>query len=192
MHAKPPAGSRISIATDGPDPIIVIPKPISPMVYFAGLFMTFWLFGAAGVSLSAASKLLSGNGNMFLVFWMGLWTLGVVIAAHVVYRALRRPVPETLILKRDGVFYDSGFVPLLLKGREISFPKRIRIDLDRHQLQSLRLRGNVVGDWRLTVDVDANRVDIAANASGVEREWLARLLAGRYSVQQVWANPNDV
>jgi len=192
MDVKPPAGSLITIATDGADPIIVIPKPTRPMVHIAGLFMTFWLFGAAGVSLSAASKLLSGNGNMFLVFWMGLWTLGVVSAAHVVYRALRRPVPETLILKRDGVCYDSGFVPLLLKGREISFSKRIRIDLDRHQLQSLRLRGNVVGDWRLTVDVDSNRVDIAANANGVEREWLARFLAGRYCVQQVWASPNDV
>ena len=93
MDVKPPAGSLITIATDGSDPIIVIPNPTRPMVRIAGLFMTFWLFGAAGVSLSAASKLLSGNGNMFLVFWMGLWTLGVVSAAHVVYRALRRPKP---------------------------------------------------------------------------------------------------
>jgi hypothetical protein len=192
MDAKPPDGSRISIATDGPDPIIVIPKPISPMVPVAGLLMTFWLFGAGAFLLGAAPKVLSGNGSTGLVVWVGLCTLGAIFVAHTIYRVLRRPVPETLILKRDGVCYDSGVVPALLKGREISFPQRIRIDLNRDQLQSLRLRGNVVGQWRLTVDVDASRIDIAANASGVEREWLAHLLARHYSVQQVWASADDV
>jgi hypothetical protein len=192
MDVKPPAGSRITIASDGLDPIIVIPKPNSPMVHIAGLVMAILLLGGVPAFISVASKVLSGNGNMSLVLWMGLWTPGLLFSAYALYRVLHRPVPETLILKRDGVRYDSGVVPALLNGKEISFPKGVRIDLDRHQLQSLRLRGNVVGDWRLTVDVDANRVDIAANASGVECEWLARLLAGRYSVQQVWASPNDV
>ena len=102
------------------------------------------------------------------------------------------PVPGTLILKRDGLCYDSGFIPLLLKGRQISFPKRIRIDVDRHQLQSLRVRGNVCGDWRLTVDVNAGRMDIAPNASGIERDWIARVLADHYSIQQIWASADDV
>lgn len=189
----PPQGSRISIATDGPDPIIVIPQPNSPMVHVTGLFLAFCLFGGVAASLSAASKILSGDGNVFLVIWMGLWTLGDVLVAYVLCRYLyRRPVPETLILKREGVCYDSGFVPLLLKGKEISFPKQIRVDLDWHQLQSLRLRGNVVGQWRLTIDVEADRIDIAPNASGIEREWLAHILAGRYSVQQVWASASEV
>jgi hypothetical protein len=123
---------------------------------------------------------------------MGLWTLGVSFVAYTVYRALRRPVRGTLILKHDELRYDSGFIPLLQEGKTISFPKRIRIDVDRHQLQSLRLRGNVCGRWRLTVDVGANRIDILPNASGVEREWVARFLAGHYSVQQIWAAANDV
>jgi hypothetical protein len=192
MDVKPPAGFRIFTATNGLDPVIVIPTPRNPRVPITALLMTFWLFGGVTVALNAASTVLSGNGNTFLVVWMGLWTLGDVFAAYTVCRALRRPVPATLILKRDELCYDSGFIPLLLKGRDISFPKRIRIDLDRHQLQSLRLRGNVVGHWRLTVDVNANRIDILPNASGVEREWVARFLAGHYSVQQIWASANDV
>jgi hypothetical protein len=183
VDIKPPAGSRITIATDGSDPIIVILKPTRLMVHIAGLLMAILLLGGVPALLSAASKVPSGNGNMSLVLWMGLWTPGLLFAAYALYRVLRRPVPETLILKRDGVCYDSGVVPALLNGREISFPKRIRLDLDRHQLQTLRLRGNVAGAWRLTVDVGANRLDIAANASGVEREWL---------VQQVWASASDV
>jgi hypothetical protein len=35
--------------------------------------------------------------------------------------------------------------------------------------------------------VDATRIDIVPNASEVEREWLARLLAQRYSLPQALA-----
>jgi hypothetical protein len=41
----------------------------------------------------------------------------------------------------------------------------------------------------LTVDVGAQRVEIAPTGSEVEREWLARLLAQRYSLPQVFGTP---
>ena len=37
MDLNPPAGSKISIVTDGPDPTIVIPQPDSPMAHLAGV-----------------------------------------------------------------------------------------------------------------------------------------------------------
>jgi hypothetical protein len=46
------------------------------------------------------------------------------------------------------------------------------------RLQALRLRETESGN-RSTINVDARRFDIAAAASEVEREWLARLLARR-------------
>jgi hypothetical protein len=67
------------------------------------------------------------------------------------------------------------------------FPKRLQADLDRSELQSLRLREIESGN-RLTVDVEAQRIEIASAASEVEREWLARLLARRYSLRQVSGN----
>lgn len=103
-------------------------------------------------------------------------------------------MPETLALKRNSVAYDSGVAPPKLNASRSyrtpkdswneMFPKRIRVDLDRSQLQSLRLRETDSGN-RLTVDVGAERVEIAPTASEVEREWLARLLARRYSLTQV-------
>ena len=162
------------------------------MIHVTKLILALMLVAAVGVSLNSASKLLSGNGNWFLVFWTGSWTLGSIFAAVALHLGLRRPVAETLTLGRDGVCYDSGVIPLLLKGREFSFPRRVHVDIDRHQLQSLRLRGKVCGEWRLTVDVGGDRIDIAPNASGVEREWIARLLADRYSIEQVWTDPGDV
>jgi hypothetical protein len=97
------------------------------------------------------------------------------------------------------VAYDSGIAPLEFdswrsKNKKLKdswaslFPKRLRVELDRRQLQSLRLRETESGN-RLTVDVDASRIDIAPAASEVEREWLARLLAQRYALPQILAAP---
>ncbi len=61
--------------------------------------------------------------------------------------------------------------------------KRLRADLDRQQLQTLRLRETETGN-RLTIDVGAQRLELASGASEVEREWLARLLAKRYGLTQ--------
>jgi hypothetical protein len=196
MDVNPPAGSRISVVSGGGGPVLVIPAPPGSSRYFMGLFLLFWLgLWAIGFN-AAASQLWSGKGNAFLVFWLGAWTLGGLFAIASAYRSLRSPVPETIELKRSSIAYDSGVPPLQwdpwnFSGNRKSpvqawrsvFPKRIRVDLERRQLQTLRLREFDTGN-RLTVDVDSDRIEIAANASEVEREWLARLLTGRYSLLQ--------
>jgi hypothetical protein len=197
MDTNPPAGSKISIVSEGTDPTIIVPAANSPMRYFTGLFLLFWLGGWALGFTSAASQILSGKANAFIVFWLGGWTLGGIFAAYTLYRSLRPPVPESLELKRNGVTYDSGIPPVQFSSSwryrnprdawSSAFPKRVHVDLDRRQLLSLRLRETESGN-RLTIDVDAARIDIAPTASEVEREWLARLLAQRYSLPQVLRN----
>jgi hypothetical protein len=191
MNLQPPAGSKISIMMDGTDPRIVIPYVAGPARYFTGLFLLFWLGMWTIGFKDAGSKVLSGNASGFIIFWLGGWTLGGVFAALTLYRAFRPPVPESLELKRNGVTYDSGVPPLQFDSSRrrgnlkdtwnSTFPKRVRVDLDRRQLQSLQLRETDSGN-RLTIDVDAARLDIASAASEVEREWLARLLAQRYAL----------
>jgi hypothetical protein len=186
MDWQPPAGSKISVATDGADPTVVIPNTGGASRYFTGLFLLFWLGMWTIGFRDAGSKVISGGANAFLVFWLAAWTLGGIFA-----------VPETLELKRNSVSYDSGVPPLQFDSSwrykntrdawSAAFPKRVRAELDRRQLQSLRLRETESGN-RLTVDVDATRIDIVPNASEVEREWLARLLAQRYSLPQALAN----
>jgi hypothetical protein len=198
MDLNPPAGSKISIVSDGADPIIIIPAAKSPMRYFTGLFLLFWLGGWALGFKSAASQILSGQANAFIIFWLGAWTVGGIFAALSIWRIFRPSVPESLALKRNSVTYDSGIPPLQIDSSWRSkrprdawnsiFSKRVRVDLDRRQLQSLRLRETESGN-RLTIDVDAARIDVAPTASEVEREWLARLLAQRYSLPQVLAMP---
>jgi hypothetical protein len=197
MDLTPPPGSKILVVNDGADPTIVVPATGNPMRYFGGLFLLFWLGGWAFGFSHAISEILSGKTSVFLIFWLGGWTIGGIFAAYAAYRAFRPIVPETLQLQRSGVAYDSGVPPFQFdsSGRNknpkntwhSAFPKRIRADLDRRQLQSLRLRETETGN-RLTVDVEAQRIEIAAGASEVEREWLARLLSRRYSLAQVVAS----
>lgn len=194
MNVMPPSGSKILVTTSGPDHVITVPWGSSgPMRYFAGLFLLFWLGGWLVGGGVAVSKLWSGGlesvaANGFLVFWLGLWALGAAWAFFVLYRLFRPSVAESLRLMPDGVAYDSGVPPLQMNffsqtnQREAwkgLFSRRLRIELDRGQLQSLRLRETDSGN-RLTVDANAVRLDVARAVSEVEREWLYQLLAGCY------------
>jgi hypothetical protein len=193
MNLMPPSGSKILVTTSGADSVITIPQASGgPMRFFAGLFVLFWLGGWFAGFSSAASKLWSGGleslaANSFLVFWIGAWTLAGASAIFVLYKMFRPSVPESLRLMPDGVAYDSGVPPFQLSFGQANqketwkslLSRRLCLDLDQRQLQSLRLRETESGN-RLTIDANTVRLDVARSVGDVEREWLCQLLAGRY------------
>ena len=194
MDLNPPAGSQISINRNDLDPTIIIPATANSTGYFGGVFLLFWLGGWVMGETSAITQLMSGKGGAFIIFWLGGWTVGGILAALTAYQIFRPTVPETLQLKRGSVAYDSGIPPFELNKNTRNkgirdywsslLSKRLRTDLDRQQLQTLRLRETETGN-RLTIDLGAQRLELASQASEVEREWLARLLARRYALPQV-------
>jgi hypothetical protein len=189
-----PVGSRLRVTTDGADTVIVVPHEAGYYRYFIGLFVLAWLGGWVAGGGGALTRLLSrrtiDGASAFLALWLVAWAVGSVMALYMVYRALRPSVPESLRLASHGVSYDSGVPPLRMnygdRGRKDAwrsmFPRRTRVELDRRQLQSLRLRETGDGN-RLTVDADARRVDLAQGASEIEREWLYQVLAKRYGLR---------
>jgi hypothetical protein len=197
MDLNPPAGSNISIGEDGGDPTIIIPAAGGFSRYFVGLFMLFWLGMWQMGFRAAGSQVMAGNAPPFVIFWLAAWSLAGVAVVYTLYRVFRPSVPETLTLRRNSVGYDSGVAPPRFNSFQrnqnpisawrSTFPKRIRAEVEKKQLQSLRLRETESGN-RLTLDLDADRLDLASTASEVEREWLARLLARRYSLPQVSGN----
>lgn len=201
MDLNPPEGSKISIANDRRDPTVVVPPTSSFMRYPGGLFLLFWLGFWAFAFKSTAEKLWSGPIQPFLVFWLAGWTFGGIFAFIMLYRTFRPAVPERLELRRNTIAYDSGIAPPQFFNYQRSrsprdawrsaFPKRVRLEFDRSQLQSLRLRETDTGN-RLTFDIGSDRIEIAPTASEVEREWLARLLARRYSLPQILGGTNPV
>jgi hypothetical protein len=197
LDLTPPAGSKISISQIDGDPTIVIPAPGNASRYLVALFMLFWLGMWQMGFRDAGSKVLAGNAPPFLIFGLGAWTQGGLVAAYTLFRIVRPTVPETLQLKRNSITYDSGVAPPQfnnykrpqnpLTSWRSMLPKRRQADLERSELQSLRLRETEAGN-RLTVDIEGQRVELALGASEVEREWLAKLLASRYSVAQITGN----
>jgi hypothetical protein len=193
MELNPPAGSQISINRNDLDPTIIIPAPASSTRYFGGVFLLFGLGGWVMGEKHAITELTSGKGGFFIIFWLGGWTIGGILAALTAYQIFRPIVPERLQLKRGSVAYDSGLPPFELNKNTRNkgirdywsslLSRRLRADLDRQQLQTLRLRETETGN-RLTIDLGAQRVELASGASEVEREWLARLLAKRYGLTQ--------
>jgi|KBSSwiStaDraftv2_1062776.scaffolds.fasta_scaffold95203_3 hypothetical protein len=193
MDLDPPAGSQISINRKDLDPTIIIPATASSMRYFGGVFLLFWLGGWVMGETSAITQLMSGKGGAFIIFWLGGWTVGGILAALTAYQIFRPTVPETLQLKRGSIAYDSGIPPFELNQNTRNkgirdywsslLSRRLRTDLDRQQLQTLRLRETETGN-RLTIDLGAQRLELASHASEVEREWLARLLTRRYGLTQ--------
>ena len=204
MDQNPPPGSNISITTGAVDPTIIIPVVDSPYRNFVGLLGLFWLGMWSIAFIKVSSKVMAGSTNGLLIFWLCAWTLGEIYAALTLYKISRPLVPESLELKSNGVTYDSGISPppfgwgsyyrslfspnAHAKNRKDSwnyiFSRRVRVDFDRLQLQSLRLREAETGN-RLTIDLGAKRLDIASAATEVEREWLAGVLARRYSLPQL-------
>ena len=189
MTIQPPNGSNISVGMEGTVDVIVVPYESSPTRYGVAAFMVFWLGGWAFGWHSAASQFLAGKGNLFLLFWLTAWTAGGAFAIYTLYRMLRPIIPESFRLMPEGVRYDSGNPPVQMNFGNISqrpnwksyFPKRIRADIDRRQLQSLRLRQTDLGN-RLTIDAGVSRLDLARDASEIEREWLHKIIAERYSL----------
>jgi len=189
MTIQPPSGSNISVGMEGAVDVIIVPYETSPMRYAVAAFMVFWLGGWAYGWHDAASKLLSGNGNLFIAFWLTAWTVGGAAAVYTLYRMLRPIVPESFRLMPEGVRYDSGIPPVQMnygvanqrRDWKSYFPKRIRADIDRQELQSLRLWQSALGN-RLTVDVNVSRIDLARDASEIEREWLYKTISERYSL----------
>lgn len=59
-------------------------------------------------------------------------------------------------------------------------PKRKHLKLEKHTLQTLTLR-ETDSENRLTVDHNAERIDIGKTASEVEREWLYEVLSKTYA-----------
>ena len=189
---KQPENSRIAVSGSSRDPVISIPYAKPPATFLpAGAFLVFWLGGWAFGEISVVRQIATTPADAstaFLVFWLCAWTVAGGMAMLMVRRVFQRSVPETLSLDAGGLLYDSGTPPFRMSYGVRStpswsslFPKRTQRKIDRSQLNSLRLRD---GDTRnrLTVDVGAERVELARDATDVEREWLFKMIADRYAL----------
>lgn len=187
-------GSKIQVEHESGYQKLVLPQPSGGIVrYFVSAFLLCWLGGWAFGWIAVALQLLKGTGNgsadVFLIFWLGMWTVGGIFAILVLYKSLRPSVPETLVLSKPYLVYDSGIAPFKFAFGHRSqmdmlkklFQRRIKTQFDQSQLKTLKLR-EFEGGNRLTIDQGSKRLEIGTGASEPEREWLHELLQKEYNV----------
>ena len=188
-----PNNSKIEISTENNTQTIIIPHEKNSMLkYFIGPFMIFWILGWAAGFISVSNEILNGEGNLFLIAWLGAWSIGGIFAFYFLYRIFRKTIPEKLTLKKFELSIDTGIPSLSFTFMNMFnmqeywrnlFPKRKIYTLNHNEINSIKLRETGMKN-RLTIDKDSTRIDIAKSASEIEREWLFKYIQTFYSIEK--------
>jgi len=189
MHLEPPQGSMITISEEGLERVIRIHrKHEGVMKFIIGFFLLFWMGGWFLGLYKDFLTITSGKSDALFITHHVAGVVGGICAGYLLYALFRPYTPETIRLRSDSVHYDTGFPSFHL---ELDFdnpkgiwrpmlPKRTLLKLDKLILQTLRLRETDSGNL-MTVDHNAERLDIGKTASEVEREWLYEVLTKTYT-----------
>jgi len=168
MNKNLPQNSNISIVmSNGIEKIIIPEEEEGISKYFSVLFLVLWIFGWAIGFLSAGTQILSGNGSLFLFFWFAIWTLIGLSAVSSLFNIFKKATPESLVLNR---------LNLLLYT-----PTDNQIEFNHKELETLTLRETDFGN-RLTIDKEAERIELAISATEIEREWIFEYLKFYYKI----------
>ena len=167
-------------------PLVVIPYPKRLLERIpTGLFILFWLGGWAFGFVVVGGLIISGEAGVFHYFWFGGWSIGGLWAMAITRRIFQGAKDQMLWLNKPKLSLDTGFPAFSYKDankhplRSLK-SNRVKTELTPNQIETLELRETESGN-RLTVDIGAKRVDLAAGAGEIEREWLYDYLMKEYA-----------
>jgi hypothetical protein len=187
-----PAGSVIVEEADSEGITLRWPVPSPGIARYAyAAFIAFWLCGWAVGWIAAAAAIIAGGGpQLFLVGWLGAWTLGGGFVIWALWSMLRPAHPESVRLEVAWLRYDPGRSPMNplqyggwwhWGGAPAAPSSRRPVQVPRAEIGGFALE--CVGErQRLCFDRGADRVEIGACLREPEREWL-------YAILQRWLAP---
>jgi hypothetical protein len=144
MANPPPPGSTMRVHTDATGEIITIRKLGGGLIRVGmGLFLLVWLGGWTVGFVSAFDEVLGGEADPFLIFWLAGWSLGGLFAFYFLFRIFRPVVPETFTLLGTSIRYDSGipaFSPNFSTRSQMNAWKDVFPRRIRHELDQNALR----------------------------------------------------
>jgi hypothetical protein len=184
--ADKPAGSVIDVTLSWP-----APSDGWARRYAEAAFLAFWLSGWAVCWVLAAGQFANGGPHpahprvpplldfWLLVVWLGMWTLGGVIALWGLWSCFRPARPESVRLGAEVLRHDSD-------GRRCGWGHRAGpkpAQVARSDIRGFVLE-RVGGRQRLCLDRGTDRPEIGAGLREPDREWL-------FAVLQSWHTPNQ-
>ncbi len=159
------------------------PDP-GPQRYLVAAFFCFWLCGWAFGWVSVGSQVVLGQASFGIVCWLAAWTAGGGVAIWQVWRMVQPSLPEAITLALDYLIYDPGrswTPPSNYRGwgnTPIRRPWPGETDEIKEPIvvAKSRIKGFVlerVGErQRLRFDWGMLRIEVGANLTEPEREWL--------------------
>ncbi len=194
MHVPPlPAGSKIGVEQDADGlKLRWLPGTGSVGRWGVAAFLGCWLGGWVMGEVFAARQLLVGglaNGDWFLVFWLGMWTIGGIAVIAAFINLIRPRRPDSMCLSAARMRYEPGsqyicgeqnpFQPRKFKDfKEFlsAFGYKLNaVDISREELARFVL--DRVGErQRLYFDRGVERIEVGLTLSEPEREWLHAVL----------------
>ncbi len=126
-----------------------------------------------------------GSGVGVALLLLVVWSIAGALLFYFVARRFRLAEPETLVLARRKLLYDSGSLPMCHSAAKQAFyygnpnevffrswGKRVRIEIEKGELGVMSLeRDNM--QQHLTIQRGDQRIEIGPFLRWAEREWLA-------------------
>lgn len=186
-----PNETIIKIDQEGSFQKIIIPHQscgFSRILFLLSLL--FWLGGCLTIWFSKITLVFNTANpwNLTTIFWVVGWVVVGGGGLLFLFRLIRPPVPEVIILGVPHLYYDSGIPTFYFNFDSNSdngffdqlFFKRKRTVFNLDELETLNLNGGKTGK-RLIIEKGKKKFEIAASASEVEKEWLFNTLKAKYS-----------
>lgn len=190
MNKDPPEGSAIRVDRDIHTTIYSWDNGKTSILSYLSVvllvvFLGFWLMGEISVIRSLMKEDVPLFGRLFMIFWLGGWSIGGVMIMYSIYNTVKPLKPASLKLSTGVIIYETGTEPFNFfmwdyrRRKEFSgYFKRSRnkvYDVESANVQNLQLER--VGErQRLSFDYGVQRLEIGKSLTEPEREWLYNIL----------------
>ncbi|MGC4096157.1 MAG: hypothetical protein QM706_03485 [Nitrospira sp.] len=186
MGKKQPANARITITDTAQGLRVVMPGKRS---WFVICFLGFWICGWAVGEVMVPLQLLNGDappeGELFMLTWFGVWTLGGVLAIYaLLWQVMGKEIVsmngQRLTTRRDigGFGFDKGYDLPQMKDLRIERPQFNPIDLS----SSLQLWG--IGGGVVAFDYGNTSHRFGAGLDETEAKQVVTALKKRYPIPE--------
>jgi hypothetical protein len=186
MGKRQPADSRITIVDTSQGLRIVMPCRRS---WFVILFLGFWICGWAVGEVTVSRQFLQGDappdGEVFMLTWLGVWTIGGLFA---IYAWLWQMVGKEILTvhgqkfrtRRDiaGVGFDKDYDLVQMRDLRMQLSGFSPIDLS----SSLQLWG--VGGGVIAFDYGARTYRFGAGLDEAEAKQVVTAIKQRYRIPE--------